>query len=150
MKHKYVIMIDADYTYPAIYIPEMIEILESYRNIGMVTGRRPEIRKMDIYHLGNRLLRFAHRLLNGINIHDPFTGLRVIPFDIIKDWEPQSRGFDIECEINHFINKVKGLEIVEIPIEYRDRVGEKKLCVRHGATILKRMILMNISYFSPG
>ncbi len=150
LNHKYVIMIDADYTYPAIYIPEMIEILESYRNIGMVTGRRPEARKMDIYHLGNRLLRYAHRLLNGINIHDPFTGLRVIPFDIIKDWEPKSRGFDIECEINHYINKVKGLKIVEIPIEYRIRIGEKKLSVKHGATILKRMILMTVSSRLPG
>lgn len=144
LNHKYVIMIDADYTYPAKYIPEMIDILESNPEVGMLCGRRPESRELDIYHIGNHLLTFAHRILNGINIKDPCTGLRIIRYDLIKNWRPKSKGFDIECEINHFINKIKGLNVVEIPIEYRDRIGEKKLSVRHGATILKRMLLMKI------
>ncbi len=143
LNHKYLIMIDADYTYPAKYIPEMIDILESKPEVGMVTGARAISNKIfDRYFLGNRLLRFVHHILNGVNISDPLTGLRVIRFDIIKNWRPRSKGFDIECEINYFINKISGFKVVEIPIEYRDRVGEKKLSVRHGATILKRMILM--------
>lgn len=146
LNHKYVIMIDADYTYPAKYIPNMIDILESNPDVGMVCGSRPESRKLDIYHLGNLLLRYAHRLLNGINLSDPFTGLRIIRFDIIKNWRPKSKGFDIECEINHFINKIKGLNVIEIPIEYRSRIGEKKLGIRHGFTILKRMLLMTIAF----
>ncbi len=142
LNHKYVIMIDADYTYPAKYIPEMIDVLESNPDVGMVCGRRPEGRKLCIYHLGNLFLRFAHLILNGITIKDPCTGLRVIRYDIIKNWRPKSEGFDIECEINHFINKIKGFNVVEIPIEYRIRIGEKKLSVKHGLTILKRILLM--------
>jgi len=142
LNHKYLIMIDADHTYPAKYIPEMIDILESNPDVGMVTGRRPKCRNLDIYHLGNHLLRLAHLILNGVNIKDPCTGLRIIRYDLIKNWRPKSKGFDIECEINHFINKIKGFNVVEIPIEYRNRIGEKKLSVRHGATILKRMLLM--------
>ena len=149
LNHKYVIMIDADYTYPAKYIPEMIDILESNLDVGMVCGRRPESRKLDRYHLGNHLLRFAHRLLNGINIYDPCTGLRIIRYDTIKNWRPKSKGFDIECEINHFINKIKKFKVVEIPIEYRIRVGEKKLSVKHGLTIFKRMFLMTLSRTHP-
>lgn len=142
LNHKYVIMIDADHTYPTKYIPEMIDILESNPDVGMVCGRRPENRNLDIYHIGNHLLRFAHRILNGIKIKDPCTGLRIIRYELIKNWSPKSKGFDIECEINHFIQKINRSKIVEIPIEYRVRVGEKKLSVRHGATILKRMIFM--------
>lgn len=144
LNHKYLIMIDADHTYPAKYIPEMVDILESNPDVGMVTGRRPESRELDIYHIGNLLLRLAHLILNGIKINDPCTGLRVIRYDIIKNWRPKSKGFDIECEINHFINKIKGSNVVEIPIEYRDRIGEKKLSVKHGITILKRILLMSI------
>jgi len=146
LNHKYLIMIDADYTYPVKYIPEMIDILESNQEVGMVTGKRPRSRKLDMYHIGNHLLRYAHLLLNGIKIHDPFTGLRIIRFDIIKNWRPKSKGFDIECEINYFINKIKGFKVYEIPIEYRIRIGEKKLSVRHGATILKRILLMTINF----
>ena len=142
MNHKYVIMIDAHYTYPTKYIPEMIDVLESNPDVGMVCGRRPESRNLCIYHLGNLFLRFAHLILNGITIKDPCTGLRVIRYDIIKNWRPKSKGFDIECEINHFINKIKGFNVVEIPIEYRSRIGEKKLGIRHGVTILKRMLIM--------
>ena len=142
VNHKYLIMIDADYTYPAKYIPEMIDILESNPEVGMVTGRRPVSRKLDIYHLGNCFLKFTHRILNGINIQDPLTGLRIIRFNAIKNWRPKSKGFDIECEINHFINKIKGLIVVEIPIEYRNRIGEKKLGIKNGFEILKRIVLM--------
>jgi len=142
LNHKYVIMIDADYTYPAKYIPEMIDVLESNPDIGMVCGRRPKSRDFDRFHLGNHLLRFAHIILNGITIQDPCTGLRIIRYDIMKNWRPESKGFDIECEINYFINKIKGFKVVEIPIEYRIRIGEKKLSVKHGLTIFKRMLLM--------
>jgi len=142
LNHKYVIMIDADHTYPAKYIPEMIDILESNPDVGMVCGRRPKSRDFDRFHIGNHLLRFAHIILNGITIQDPCTGLRVIRYDIIKNWSPKSKGFDIECEINHFINKIKGFNVVEIPIEYRIRIGEKKLSVKHGLTIFNRMLFM--------
>ena len=142
LNHKYLIMIDADYTYPAKHIPEMIDVLESNPDVGMVCGRRPKSRDFDRFHLGNHLLRFAHIILNGITIQDPCTGLRIIRYDLMKNWRPESRGFDIECEINHFINKIKGFKIVEIPIEYRIRIGEKKLSVKHGLTIFKRILLM--------
>jgi len=144
LNHKYVIMIDADHTYPTRYIPEMVDILESNPDIGMVCGRRPPCRELDIYHIGNQLLTLAHRFLNGVKIKDPCTGLRIIRYKLIKNWSPKSKGFDIEVELNHFIQKIKGSKIVEIPIEYRVRVGEKKLSVKHGATILKRILLMFI------
>jgi glycosyltransferase involved in cell wall biosynthesis len=36
----YVVLTDADYTYPAQYIPEMIRILEKAPDVGMVCGNR--------------------------------------------------------------------------------------------------------------
>lgn len=38
----------------------------------------------------------------------------------------------------------KGYRIVEIPIEYRARLGEKKLAPRHGFTIFKRILTESI------
>ncbi|GAG79139.1 unnamed protein product, partial [marine sediment metagenome] len=81
----------------------------------------------------------------GIKIKDPCTGLRIIRYDLIKNWSPKSKGFDIEVELNHFINKIKGAKIVEIPIDYRERVGEKKLSVKHGLTIMKRILSMALN-----
>jgi hypothetical protein len=38
----------------------------------------------------------------------------------------------------------KGFRTVEIPIYYRPRLGEKKLKLRHGVTILKRILAESI------
>lgn len=141
----YVVLTDADYTYPAEFIPRMIKILDENSDVGMVCGNRFNshfhLEAMhDMLYLGNRVLAFTHNLFNGINMRDPLTGLRVIRWEILKDWRPRSDGFDIEVELNHWIER-KGYKITEIPISYRARLGEKKLKPKHGFTILKRILL---------
>jgi dolichol-phosphate mannosyltransferase len=146
---KYVAFIDADFTYPSGYLPEMIRILEENPSVGMVCGNRfkDELnlgRLHDILYFGNRLLAFAHNLLNGVELKDPLTGLRVVRWEILRGWKPKSRGFDIEVELNYQVER-KGYGIVEMPIEYRARLGEKKLRLRHGLTILKRIASESLS-----
>jgi dolichol-phosphate mannosyltransferase len=141
----YVVLTDADYTYPAMFLPEMIAILERNPKIGMVCGNRFNshfhVDEMhNLFYLGNRFLAFTHNMLNGVAMRDPLTGLRVIRSEILRDWKPKSKGFDIEVELNHQVER-KGYSIVEVDIPYRRRLGEKKLKLRHGATIVKRIML---------
>jgi dolichol-phosphate mannosyltransferase len=140
----YVVLTDADYTYPAMYVPEMIEILNQNPHVGMVCGNRfnghfdtKALRSS--FYFGNRFLAFAHNMLNRVALHDPLTGLRVIRAEIIKNWSVKSKGFDVEVELNHQVER-KGFGIIEVPIKYRQRLGEKKLKIKHGATILKRIL----------
>jgi len=142
---KYVIFIDADFTYPAEYLPEMIRILEENPDVGMVCGNRFNARfhleaMHNVLYTGNRMIAFIHNMLNGVQMHDPLTGLRVVRWKILKDWKPKSKGFDLEVELNHYVER-KGCRILEIPIHYRPRLGEKKLKIKHGFTILKRILL---------
>ena len=142
---KYTIITDADYTYPAKFLPKMINLLDTNPALGMVCGNRftPDIDKKalhKVFYFGNRLIAFTHNLLNGVELNDPLTGLRVIRTEILKDWKVHSSGFDIEVELNHYVER-RGFKIVEVPILYRQRLGEKKLGVRHGQEIFKRMFL---------
>ena len=148
MDVDYVVFTDADYTYPAEYLPKMIRILEENPNVGMVCGNRFNdhfhLKAMhNMFYIGNRLLAFTHNLLNGVDMRDPLTGLRVVRWEIVRDWRPKSKGFDVEVELNHFV-EMKGFGIKEIPIYYRLRLGKKKLKLRHGFTILKRILLETI------
>lgn len=141
---KYVVFIDADFTYPAEYLPEMIRILEENPEVGMVTGNRfnheYELTSMrDPFFFGNRFLAFAQHLLNGVKLQDPLTGLRVVRWRILTNWKPKSKGFDIEAEMNHRVERL-GYKTVEIPIHYRIRLGEKKLKLRDGFVILRRIV----------
>ncbi|MCW4004863.1 MAG: glycosyltransferase family 2 protein [Candidatus Bathyarchaeota archaeon] len=143
-KTKYVVLTDADYTYPAEYVPGMIEVLEREPEVGMVCGNRFGGKTADKsfhrqFYLGNKMLAFAHNFLIGAALDDPLTGLRVIKAEILKNWKIKSKGFDIEVELNSQVLK-QGYLIVEVPIKYRARLGEKKLKVRDGTTILKRII----------
>jgi glycosyltransferase involved in cell wall biosynthesis len=142
-----VVITDADYTYPAEYVPDMIRVLEQVPEIGMVCGNRYS-KQMEgnafqgRFTFGNKLLAFAHSFFNDVDLQDPLTGLRVIRADILRNWVIKSKGFDIEVELNNQVGK-QGFETIEIPIGYRERLGEKKLKMRHGATILKRILSDN-------
>jgi glycosyltransferase involved in cell wall biosynthesis len=145
---KYVVFIDADFTYPAKFIKNMIQILEEKPRVGMVLGNRfnhfltPAAMKNPFY-IGNRFIALTQNLLNGVNLTDPLTGLRVVRWKILKGWKPRAKGFDIEVEMNNRVER-KGYDIEEIPIYYRVRVGEKKLKLRHGFMIFRRIVVGNI------
>ena len=141
----YIILTDADYTYPAEYVPSMIKVLEENPLIGMVCGNRlsGQVDKEalhSVFHIGNMLLALAHNMLNGVPLQDPLTGLRVIRAEILRGRPLKSKSFDIEVELNRLVGRL-GFTIREIPIRYRTRLGDKKLKVSHGVTILKRILL---------
>ena len=146
---EYVVITDADFTYPAQYVPGMIRVLEKFPDVGMVCGNRfkgyQDIKVLNsVFYLGNRVIAFTHNMLNGIALADPLTGLRVVRAGLLRSWKVKSKGFDVEVELNHRVERA-GFGIVEVPIIYRERLGVKKLGVRNGFEILKR-ILIETSY----
>jgi len=142
---RYVVFTDADFTYPAEYLPKMIEVLEQDPDVGMVIGDRfnGEINLQkswtNPFYIGNRIIALAQHVLNGIKLNDPLSGMRVVRAFLLKEWEPKSQGFDVEAELNFLVER-EGFRIVEIPIDYRTRLGQKKLKLRHGLGILKRIV----------
>jgi len=145
----YVAFIDADYTYPAKHIKEMINVLDLNPDVGMVLGDRfSRIYKHESdrnqFYIGNRILGFTQRFFNGVKLNDPYTGLRIIRYILLKNWKPKSNGFDIEAELNHHI-QLSGYKIVELPIKYRKRLGKKKLGFRHGLKIARRIIIQRLT-----
>jgi glycosyltransferase involved in cell wall biosynthesis len=146
---EYVVITDADFTYPAEHLPEMIQILEQMPQVGMVCGNRfsKQIAGSAFqgrFTFGNKLLAFSHSFFNGVDLQDPLTGMRVIRADILRKWVIKSKGFDVEVELNNQVSK-QGFETIEVPIGYRERLGEKKLKMRHGATILKRILFESLN-----
>ncbi len=149
---EYVVFVDADFTYPAKHIPQMIAILEKNPQVGMIIGNRFSemfnFRSVinDVFYFGNRLIAFAQHMLNGIKLRDPLSGLRVVRSEIIESWDPKSKSFDVEAEMNFHVER-KGFQIAEVPIKYRQRVGDKKLKVKHGVTILKRIFTESLDFY---
>lgn len=141
---RYVVFTDADYTYPAEYIPKMVSLLDTCPDVGMVIGDRFsgsqnfDKSSVNIFYIGNRLIATIQYLINGIRLNDPLSGLRVVRAELLNRWKPKSKGFDVEAELNSVVER-SGYRIAEIPIDYRLRLGEKKLRLRHGLGILMRV-----------
>ena len=146
---NYVVFTDADFTYPARHIKEMVNVLDLNPEVGMVLGDRfSKIYQCESdrnqFYIGNRILGFAQRVFNGIDLNDPYTGLRIMRSELVNKWKPESEGFDIEAELNHHVKRL-GYRILELPIRYRKRLGKKKLGFRHGLKILRRIVIQRLS-----
>jgi glycosyltransferase involved in cell wall biosynthesis len=145
---RYVVFTDADYTYPAESIPKMVEILEQSPNVGMVIGDRfhgsmnHDQSSKNVFYIGNKLIATVQYILNGIRLNDPLSGLRVVRSELLRNWKPQSKGFDVEVEINAMVER-EGYKIAEVPIDYRLRLGEKKLRPRDGIKIFRRILSLS-------
>ena len=141
---QYVVFTDADFTYPAEFIPKMVNILEENNDVGMVIGNRFggsnfEKSPTDPFYISNRMIANLQHLIGGIKLSDPLSGLRVVRAELLKEWEPKSKGFDIEVEFNFHVER-KGYRIVEIPINHRSRLGKKKFNFRRGINLLGKII----------
>ena len=150
-KVPFIVFTDADYTYPAEFLPRMIEILEQNPKVGMVIGNRfkgetnTSKSVTNPFYLGNKLLALAQLVMNGVKLDDPLSGLRVVRSEILEGWKPKSKGFDVEAEMNSIVER-RGYKIVEVPIDYRSRLGEKKLKLRHGLGIMKRILVESFAF----
>jgi hypothetical protein len=87
---NYVALTNVIFTYPAEYFPEMVRILDEKPNVGMVYGNWFNNhsylgKRRNILYTGNRAIALIHNLLNGVNMYDTLTDLRVVRWEIFKD-----------------------------------------------------------------
>ena len=107
----FVFMLDSDYTYPAVHIPAMLEVLEG--GCDVVMGSRLKGHIMDgamsnLNRLGNRLLAVMTNVLYGTKISDPCTGCWGLRADVVKGLKLEANGFDIEVEICKCVHQMAG------------------------------------------
>jgi len=128
VKADFVFMLDADYTYPATYIPEMLKLLKKY---SVVTGSRlkgaREQGAMGRWTvIGNRILSLLARILYKMPITDVCTGYWGFRSEVIPRLNLTATNFTLEAELLSQVAKL-GYSIGEIPIHYRCSPTSSKL-----------------------
>jgi len=135
-----VVTTDCDDTYPMEQLPEFLELI----NVGhdVVSGDR-------LYHgaetmpgfnrLGNRLFALAASALMGERVHDTTTGMRAYRREVIESIEwTENTGLSAELLIRPLM---RGYDVREHPIEYRERAGESKLDPIEGGLAIGKSIV---------
>ena len=120
-----VIFVDADGTYPTDAIPQMIESLESCDAVyGSRASGRDNIPRFN--RLGNALFQGIMRYVYHFEPGDYATGLYGMKTRYLQKMRVSSDGFAVEPEIAIKACRMK-LKIHEIPVHYRERIGQPKL-----------------------
>ncbi len=155
-KGKYIIMLDADGTYPPEKIPEFLSELK--RGNDLILGNRfagkMESGAMPISHrlIGNPVLSATLSIFFHKKIKDAHSGMRAITSEALKKLNLKTTGMEFASEM--VMKAIKNnLKISEIPINYYKRKGKSKLrSLPDGWRHLRFMLLYSplFLFFIPG
>ncbi len=129
---KYIFMADADNTYNLGDLAKFIQPLHEGQ-ADMVIGNR-FAGKSDLLtsmpwlhlHIGNPLLSFLVRIFFNVKVHDVHCGMRSITRETFSSLDLHTGGMEFASEM--LIKTAKRhKKVIEIPIEYRPRIGDSKL-----------------------
>ena len=153
---EYIVMADADGTYPVERLGEFVDLLESGDDL--VLGSRFEgtihTGAMPWSHrwIGNPILTGMLNRLFGIKVSDAHCGMRATRRSALRRLDLHSTGMEFASEMVFKAFRRK-LRVGEIPIDYFPRTGESKLS-RYGDAWrhVRFMLLYSPSwlYFVPG
>jgi len=124
-KGENIIWIDADDTYPVELIPQMAEGLTTY-DVIVCSRKYGRENVPPLNRVGNLIFRNMIKIIYGFKPYDPCSGLYGAKKLYLEMMNLSSRRFAIEPEISIKGSRMK-LEMLDIPIKYRERIGETKL-----------------------
>jgi len=121
-----VIFTDADCTYPARYIPQFVDKIE--HGFDLILGSRQiHCENIPFFNrFGNFIFSSLAAYISGKTIVDSQTGFRAFRREMFELFDVEAKSLEFETKMTVRAAKL-GYKIVEIPIEYRERVGTSKL-----------------------
>ncbi len=125
----YVFMLDADYTYPATYIPDMLKLLRGGSPVvigSRLKGRREKGAMSRLNLVGNYLLSLMASILYRTALTDLCTGYWGLRGEVIPSLKLSANGFQLEAELFTQLAR-RGYPIAQLPIYYRRRATSPKL-----------------------
>jgi Glycosyl transferase family 2 len=143
----YLVIMDADATYPASAIPKIVAQLANFDLVRC--NRRTQAENMPtINKIGNWIFDRLLALVHGLEGGDHLSGLYGLRREAVLKMHLEAKGFDIEAEIG-IKARIGGLRVTSFPVDYQPRLGEKKLNPwRDGFVILTRIVAL-ILLFNP-
>lgn len=122
-----VITLDCDDTYPVEVIPRLVQLVdEGYDLVNTTrTWKRPKAMPFANF-LANRLFALGARVLHGLKTTDVHSGMRAYRKSMIDQVQWTAKGAALPVDM-YIIPFRRGFKVTEIPIDYRERIGETTL-----------------------
>lgn len=145
---KFIVVMDADSTYPPEAIPRMVGLAQRHDFIRCVRVNGGE-NMPPVNRLGNKIFDRLLKVIHGLEGTDHLSGLYGLRRDALEKLNIRANRFDLEVEIG-VKARAHGLPSITLPIHYSERLGKKKLRpYRDGWLILRHLLSMALLY-RPG
>ncbi len=122
-----VITLDCDDTYPVEVIPQLVALIDEGFDLVNTTRtwKRPKAMPFANF-LANRFFALGARVLHGLKTTDVHSGMRAYRKTMIDavTWEPRGAALPVDMYVIPFR---RGFKVTEIPIDYRERIGQTTL-----------------------
>jgi glycosyltransferase involved in cell wall biosynthesis len=139
--------LDADGTYPPEYFPQLCE--KALNGSELVIGSRmsgTESKMPVTRRVGNLFFATLLTLMGQQKVSDSASGMRVFKRDILERIYPLPDGLNLTPVMSTRAVH-EGIQMVEVPIPYDERVGSSKLSVvRDGSVFLQSMVWTVLTY----
>ena len=122
-----VVTLDCDDTYPVEEIPRLISMVEQGWDLVNTTRVKKRPKAMPFANfLANRFFAFGARLLHGIRTTDVHSGMRAYRKSMIDkvQWDEKGPALPVDMLV---IPHRLGYLVAEVPIDYRERIGQTTL-----------------------
>jgi glycosyltransferase involved in cell wall biosynthesis len=122
-----VITLDCDDTYPVEAIPELRRLVEQGYDLVNTTRvhKRPKAMPFANF-LANRFFALGARVLHGLRTTDVHSGMRAYRKSMIDRVQWTAKGAALPVDM-YVIPHRMGFRTIEIPIDYRERIGTTTL-----------------------
>lgn len=125
----YILTLDADLTYPATAFRDLLPPLEA-GTADFVAGERisrlSATAMTGMHRIGNTMLNVAFRVLYRFPMRDSQSGMWAFRRDILPRLQVLHEGMAFSEELKVEVIR-HGFRYLEVPIDYRVRMGEKKI-----------------------
>ncbi len=145
---EWLAFLDADATYPPESLPELYRVARA-RGADLVVGSRmggadsemPLVRRV-----GNWGFAVLLRLLGGTAVSDSASGMRLLRREILERLYPLPDGLNFTPAMSARAI-YENLRVIEVPIPYRERLGQSKLHpLRDGVRFLHAIVWTVMTY----
>jgi dolichol-phosphate hexosyltransferase len=146
-----VVMMDGDNTYDAYEIPMLIDpIVNGQADIclGDRFARMEQGAMNARNRFGNRVITTVINGLYGLRLKDSQTGFRALRKSVLDVLEMAEDGMPFASEMIIDARK-KSMRIVEVPITYRQRIGEAKLKAYKDGSLILSLIIRMVRDYNP-
>jgi len=128
----FIIFMDADHTYDPKDIWRLLLHSEHYSH---VIGTRDRKFIPRVHRFGNWVISQVFSVLFGVKVRDVCSGMYLLETEEAKKYRLEETGFNVEIELA--AQSASRENLTEVPIDYRPRIGQKKLSTWNGFSILR-------------